>query len=156
MNKTRTIKVPAPLAYLITINVAYKVVLCIGCRRAVSPASIVEHLRRCHKTPLKVRKQVQAFIQSVPWAYDYTSIALPADGLPPQPVVPVVEGFHCQQCPFRTQSRKNMKVHGNREHAMKRVSDKQLYQVVRLQTWFRDGKERYWVVNESQQAAQER
>ena len=84
----------------------------------------------------------------MPWAYNYSSIALPADGLAPQPVLPVVEGFYYLQCPFCTQSRKSIKVHGNRVHAMQRAEDAQLYYVVRLQTWFRDGKERYWVVDD--------
>ncbi|OAF55127.1 hypothetical protein VC83_08395 [Pseudogymnoascus destructans] len=45
-----------------------------------------------------------------------------------------------------------MKDHGRNKHSMKRVDDNQLFQAVRLQTWFRDGKERYWVVDESRQA----
>jgi hypothetical protein len=41
------IEVPAALAHLIAVNVEYEVVLCVGagCRRAVSPAGTVEHLR---------------------------------------------------------------------------------------------------------------
>jgi len=52
-SETRTIEVPAAVAHLITINVAYEVVLCVGagCRKVVSLASAVEHLRRFHKTP---------------------------------------------------------------------------------------------------------
>ena len=59
---------PAALVYLITINVAHEVVLCVGagCRMAVSLAGTVEHLRWSHMTPPKVRKRVQAFIQSAP------------------------------------------------------------------------------------------
>jgi hypothetical protein len=46
-SETRTIEVPAVVAHLITINVAYEVVLCVGagCRKAVSLAGAVEHLR---------------------------------------------------------------------------------------------------------------
>jgi hypothetical protein len=39
---------------------------------------------------------------------------------------------------------------------MKRVADDELFQPARLQSWFQDGKERYWVVDESQQIAQKR
>jgi hypothetical protein len=49
-----------------------------------------------------------------------------------------------------------MKVHGNKEHLLKRIADGELFQPVRLQTWFREGKEQYWVVDESQQVAQQR
>jgi hypothetical protein len=49
-----------------------------------------------------------------------------------------------------------MKVHGNKEHSLKRIANNKLFQRVQLQTWFQDGKERYWVVDKSQQAVQER
>jgi hypothetical protein len=50
------IEVPAALDPFIAINVEYKVVLYTGAgyRRAVSPASVVEHLHRLYKTLLKV------------------------------------------------------------------------------------------------------
>ena len=38
---------------------------------------------------------------------------------------------------------------------MKRIEGYSLYRVVRLQLWFQDSKERYWVVDESQQDEQE-
>jgi hypothetical protein len=45
-------------------------------------------------------------------------------------------------------------VHGNKEHGKKRVADEDLFNPVRLQSWFREGKERYWVVNESKEPVQ--
>lgn len=39
---------------------------------------------------------------------------------------------------------------------MKQADDKEAFQLARLQSWFRDGKERYWVLDESQQVARER
>lgn len=48
-----------------------------------------------------------------------------------------------------------MKKHGNKEHGRKRVADEELFIPVRLQSWFWEGKERYWVVDESQQAEPE-
>src|SRR5436190_23953598 len=92
MTSTTIIGVPAALAYLIAVNVTYEVMLCLdaSCHRAVSPTGIVEHLRRFHKTPPTVRRQVQGFIQGLPWrTYNYSSVRLPPDGLPPQPVLPV-------------------------------------------------------------------
>lgn len=49
-----------------------------------------------------------------------------------------------------------MKVHRNKEHLLKDVADDELFQPVRVQSWFGEKKERYWVVDESQQAVQER
>jgi hypothetical protein len=41
-----------------------------------------------------------------------------------------------------------MKVHGNAEHKQQRVDNKELFQEVRLQSWFQDHRQRYWVVDE--------
>jgi hypothetical protein len=49
-----------------------------------------------------------------------------------------------------------MKVHGNKEHSMKRVENEELYNVVQLQTWFQDSRERYWIVDESRLVEPER
>jgi hypothetical protein len=151
--------IPQALSDLIALNVEYKVLICLGhgCRRAINPTGAVEHLRRFHKTEPKVRKQVQEYIQAFPFAYDHSTVPLPADGLVPQPIIPVVDGFECKHCPderFKTQSRDAMKKHGNKVHEKKRVADDELFQPVRLQSWFRDGKERYWVVDENVQAEQ--
>jgi hypothetical protein len=43
-----------------------------------------------------------------------------------------------------------MKVHGNEEHGFKRVGDDELFRKVRLQSWFQDHRQRYWVVDESE------
>jgi hypothetical protein len=43
-----------------------------------------------------------------------------------------------------------MKVHGNKEHKQLRVADHKLFKEVRLQSWFQDNRQRYWVVDESQ------
>jgi hypothetical protein len=43
-----------------------------------------------------------------------------------------------------------MKVHGNEGHGLKRVGDDELFRKVRLQSWFQDHRQRYWVVDESE------
>jgi hypothetical protein len=50
-------------------------------------------LRKIHKEKPEVREQVQEFVQGIPWEYDYSSVQLPADGLAPQPVIPIMSGF---------------------------------------------------------------
>jgi hypothetical protein len=148
--------IPQELSHLIHLNVEYKVLVCMysGCYRAVSPTTFSEHLRTKHSTTSAIRKQVRAYISEFPNKYDYKTVIVPMDGNPPQSIIPIEDGFQCQHCGYNTQSRKAMKVHGNQQHSMKRVKDDKLFKAVRLQTWFRDGKERYWVVNESRQAGQ--
>ena len=53
-----------------------------------------------------------------------------------------------------TTDRSNIRKHGNSTHDKKGLKDEEVFQAVRLQSWFQDGKERYWVVDESQQIAQ--
>jgi Orsellinic acid/F9775 biosynthesis cluster protein D len=151
--------IPAALAHLIAVNVEYGVLICIGngCNKAISPTGILDHMRKQgHPTTKASRKQMQAYAQAFPHRYDHASMPLPTDGLAPQPVIPIVDGLQCRQCTFRSTSRNWTRSHGNKAHSMKRAKDDVLFQRVRLQTWFRDGKERYWVVDESQQAVQER
>src|SRR3978361_1313029 len=86
------------------------------------------------------------------WDYDYSNIQLPNDGSAPQPVIPVSDGLQCKQCsasPFKTSSQKRLKVHGNQEHGLKGVDHDKLGQKVRLQSWFQDHRQGYWVVDES-------
>ena len=149
-----SIKVPVTLTHLIQLNVKYQVLVCLDahCCKAVSCVGLVEHFRKIHKEKPELRKQIYEYIQRIPFNYNYSTIQLPVDGLAPQPVLPVVNGFQCQHCKFYTTNRRVMKKHGNKQHIMQRVDDDQLFQAVRLQTWFRDGKERYWVVDESREA----
>ena len=156
--RTRFIAVPPALGQLIAVNAEFEVLLCVNptCRKAVSLAGAVEHLRKIHNEKPGIRKQVREFVTEIPWVYDYCSIRLPANGLAPQPIVPVVSGFQCQECPYKTRDRSNIRKHANKVHSKKGVADDELFQPVKLQSWFQDGKERYWVVDESQGIAQER
>ncbi|KFZ23152.1 hypothetical protein V502_02369 [Pseudogymnoascus sp. VKM F-4520 (FW-2644)] len=60
---------------------------------AVTPASLVDHLRRIHKTPLGIRREVARFLEDFPFTYDHSTVELPRDESAPQPVIPVVDGF---------------------------------------------------------------
>jgi len=68
--------------------------------------------------------------------------------LAPQPTVEVVDGFLCRYCDYKTQDRSNMKKHGNKAHGKQRAKDEELFRAVRLQSWFQDSRQRYWVVDE--------
>jgi hypothetical protein len=47
-----------------------------------------------------------------------------------------------------TQDHSNIRKHANKEHGKKRVRDEEIFSMVQIQSWFRNGKERYWVVDE--------
>jgi hypothetical protein len=95
---------PPALGQVIAVNAEFEVLLCVrlNCRKAVSPAGAVEHLRKIHKETPRIQKQVQEFVTKILWEYDYSSVKLLADGLAPQPIVPVISGFQCQECLYKT------------------------------------------------------
>jgi hypothetical protein len=151
--------VPAELSHLVALNAEYNVLICIDsnkCKYALKPTAISRHLRDKHKAPIEVQRLVDEYVKEFPFSYDHASVQLPADGLAPQPIIPIVNGFQCRECPFKTQSRDAMRKHGNKVHGKKRVADEDIFRVVRLQSWFGEKRERYWVVDEGQQDAQER
>jgi hypothetical protein len=130
--------IPQVLDHLVYLNVEFGVLVCLGnrCRKAVSPSAISEHLRKRHQTTPEIRKRVREYIKEFLYTYDHSTVRLPKDGSALQPVIPIIDGFQYKHCAFRSQNRKIMKVHRNKEHLIKRVENKELYNVVRLQTWF--------------------
>jgi hypothetical protein len=103
-------------------------------------------LRRKHKVQLELRKQVDRYIEGFPFTYDYSTVLLPLEGSRLELVIDVVDGFrckYCQQSPYKTQDRSNARKHRNKVHNKKRAADEDLLDSVKLQSWFKGGKERY-------------
>jgi hypothetical protein len=115
--------IPEALDHIVALNVEFGVLICLQCKYAVSPTAISRHLSDKHKTPIELRKQLDEYIRGFPFQYDYTSVQLPSNGSVPQPIIPVLDGHLCKDCPYKTQSRDAMKKHGNKEHNKKRVAD---------------------------------
>jgi hypothetical protein len=70
----------------------------------------------------------------------------------PQPVLLIINGFQCQDCDFKTQNRQAARKHSNKKHGKKRLKDEELFRAVQLQTWFREKRARYWVVDATRQS----
>ena len=47
-----------------------------------------------------------------------------------------------------SQNRWVMRQHVNKEHGKRRVRDEEIFSIVRMQSWFKGKRERYWVVDE--------
>jgi len=150
--------VPPELGRFIALNAAYGILVCTGekCRYALEPAAISRHLRDRHCASIAVRKQADQYAKELPFVYDHGSAQLPADGSAPQPIIPIVDGFACRECPFKTQGRPTMQQHANKAHDKKGAKDEEICRAVRLQSWFGKKRELYWAVDEGQRAAQER
>jgi len=148
--------IPEALAHLVRLNVEFGVLICIQCKFAVAPTAILRHFNDRHKTPIDLRKQLGEYIRGFPFQYDYTNIRLPGNGTAPQPIIPVLDGHLCQDCPYITQNRKVFRQHSNKSHGKQRVPDEELYRIVQIQSWFDDRRARYWIVDPSKQDEQER
>ena len=142
---------PEALQPWLMLNHEFHVLICHGasCQQALSPSAISRHLRDRHQVKKELRNQADQYLEQWQWPYNSHSVPLPPDGSAPQPEIPVVDGFRCQNCMFKTRNRKALREHANKEHGQKRVPDKEIMVAVRLQTWFGEKRERYWVVNET-------
>ena len=112
-------------------NVKYKVLICLGsgCRCAVRPSGFLEHVRK-QKHPITKdgRKQGKEYIQAFPHDYTSSTIALPANRLALQPVIPIIDRFQCRHClDHYSTSCKMMKVYRNKEHLLKDVANNELF-----------------------------
>ncbi|KAK6599319.1 hypothetical protein H4I96_08523 [Botrytis cinerea] len=114
------------------------------------------HLSDQHRVPIKLRKQLEEYIKEYPFQYDYTNIQLPSDSSAPQPIIPVLDGYKCQSCQFKTHGRDTARQHCNKVHNQKRMADEEMFQLVKLQCWFGTKRGRFWIVDEAKGQEQER
>jgi len=150
--------IPQAWSHLVALNVEYGVLICVAgdkCKRALQPTAMPRHLADKHSAPLELRKQVRQYVQGFPFAYDSASVPLPIDGSAPQPIIPIVAGFACRQCLYKSISRDATRKHANSAHDKKEVPDEEILRAVQLQSWFGEKRERYWIVDEGQQGQQD-
>jgi orsellinic acid/F9775 biosynthesis protein OrsD len=150
--------IPEALAHLVGLNVEFNVLICLQCKYAVKPTTISRHFGDKHKTPIKLRKQLDEYVREFPFQYDHTSVRLPSNKSAPQPIIPVLDGHLCKDpdCQYMSRNRDVIRQHSNQAHNKKRDADEDLFESVQLQSWFDDRRARYWIVDQSKQAEQER
>ena len=132
----------------LALNVEFGVLLChaSSCQQALCPDEAAIHLRRRHQARLDSRRQLAEYLEQWRWPYDFRSVPLPPDGSRPQPVLPLLDGFQCRDCSYKTTNRSVIRQHCNRVHSRKCLADHELFRAVRLQTWFRAKRAQYWAV----------
>jgi hypothetical protein len=79
-----------------------------------------------------MRKKAEEYIKQWQWPYDSQSVPLPLNRSAPQPIIPVIDGFQCQNCEYTTRNRKAAREHGNKAHSLKRVPDEEIFTAVQL------------------------
>jgi hypothetical protein len=160
--------VPDKLRSMIQLNPTYGVLICPHdrCRKAVRPSALTRHSHDEHRTTIRARQDLDAFIKKLAWKYDSQTVRLPPDGCKAQPIIPVGDGVECLFCiaesrqpTFKTRKQKSMrkmlKKHGNKVHKRYEVPDEELFREIRVQTWFRgNGEARCWRVDEGDEVAE--
>jgi hypothetical protein len=73
-------------------------------------------------------------------------------GVRPSQFLLVLEALLCKHCRSISISRVWLREHGNKVHKLRREKDEDLFTRVRVQSWFRDRRERYWVVDDAAEA----
>ena len=148
--------IPKELAHLVGLNVEFHTLVCLQCRYAQKPTYICRHLSDQHKVPIKLRKQLEEYTKGYPFQYDYANVQLPNDGAAPQPIIPVLDGYKCKGCQFKTHGRDTARQHCNKDHGQKRMADEDIFEFVKLQCWFGAKRGRFWIVDEAKEQEQER
>lgn len=127
---TESWELPLPLPEVLrpwlTLNSEFHVIIChaAGCQQALCPDGIRNHLSRKHQVTLEFRQQLREYLKEWQWQYDFRKVPLPLDGSLPQPVLPVIPGFQCKDCVFKTTNRSIIRQHCNSEYNKKRLKDK--------------------------------
>ena len=149
-------EIPAAVAHLIGINSDFAVLLCRspGCRHAQAVRGIAEHLRKVHHESPALRREAEEFgwelvRQDARFLRSYADVELLINGSRPQHIVPVVDLYSCRFCGYLTVSRAQVRMHVNRVHSKPREDDDRISTRVRLQSWYRPKRERYWVVRDA-------
>ena len=112
---TESTQLPLPLPEVIrpwlTLNAEFYVLIChhASCQQALSPGAISSHLRDKHLVKIELRRQIDEYLKQWQWPYDFQSVPLPLPGLASQPILPVLDGFHCQDCDYMTRNRSNIR-----------------------------------------------
>ena len=101
---------------------------------------------------MEIRKQIQLYLEQWQWLYNSQSVPLPLNISFPQPELPILSGFQCHRCGFKSINRRVIRQHCNSKHDQKGWKDEKLFQTVQLQTWFGEKWARYWVVDAMRQA----
>ncbi|PON20626.1 hypothetical protein TGAM01_v210500 [Trichoderma gamsii] len=128
---------------LIQINGTYNLVICLECKRALTPGNgAIDHLRNKHQASGTILQSIKDCL-ALGQANDPKTIQLPENGGPRQPVIPVEDGFKCRACPFITTSEKIANTHWR--SAAHKLEGRR-YPQVRVQSWMSGKFARYWTV----------
>ncbi|PVH69684.1 hypothetical protein DL98DRAFT_505423 [Cadophora sp. DSE1049] len=136
-------------------NPKYGVLICHQCRYAIQKTALASHLLR-HKIYRGDRQQLLSAIAKLN-ILEPSQVPLPSSGCPPVDALPVLTGYRCtvEGCGNLCASSKRMDHHWSEMHSMLATASSFSSRAcsVRLQTFFRGTKIRYFEVSSSPPSA---
>ncbi|CEL10123.1 hypothetical protein ASPCAL13248 [Aspergillus calidoustus] len=132
---------------LLWYDAKYSILICRECQYAIQKNAIQSHLLR-HKIYRDERRNLLAAIAELD-IVEPNDISVPPPGLSPIESLPIASGYRClvAGCGHLCASSKRMKSHQSESHGQAYLSDFDLLaQEVKLQTFFRGNKLRYFEV----------
>jgi hypothetical protein len=135
-----------------------RVLICLVCRRGIISdlQSVSRHFRVMHEYETVFVRKITAFVKSLPLSNDPRVAEMPPNNSPPIPMLRVLPGFSCDNCPYLSASRNRIESHlyncPNRSQVMQgRISGprKNRWREVTVQSFCQHLNKRYWTVNAS-------
>lgn len=126
----------------------YNVLLCVSCGYCVLPNAIDRHLKSIHRSPWYERRKHVKAVEQLQLA-SWEDVIYPGPDSPPIPGLPVLSGHICIRsgCQHLCATLKRMQAHWTVEHSRANQQPKEeRSRPVKLQTFFRGGGLRYFVV----------
>ena len=143
--------IPKELRGLFHLDDKHGVLICIPCKQAVEPGALAGHIKRSHPEAKGSLKVARGYSGRTPLVYTHSTIELPEDGSDEHVWLAVQEGWECTRCgsgvrPFHTINDRRLRDHKNKYHGLQGEGLKEVARKVWIQSWFLDGRERYWRV----------
>ncbi|KAI9702184.1 MAG: hypothetical protein M1820_006266 [Bogoriella megaspora] len=137
---------------LLEYDVRYSVLICRACQYAIQKSALRSHLLR-HKIYRDERQRLLSLIAQLDLLEPH-DVPLPPPSSLPIDALPILSGYHCTAtgCRYLCASHKRMKCHRNEIHGISGPSTSSFARSVKLQTFFRGTKIRYFEVSPSPQS----
>lgn len=130
--------------FLVLLEWPFGLPVCLCCRSAILPRSVMDHLRKQHKLPANLRQAVRTLLSALPSDFDASDLPRRPDNSGPVKELRVVEAFQCKRCLFIRQDLTDVRKHINQEHAASATDG---YEPIQAQSWLGGKRAVYWKVD---------
>ncbi|KAI9765866.1 MAG: hypothetical protein M1839_005302, partial [Geoglossum umbratile] len=151
---TINVQIPEFLVQHLQLDKKFLILLCLHCNNALLPTAVNYHLRRNIGLPKDIVNAATEFAKQLP-SYTNDTLPLYPDNSLPISEWPIIEGFQCRRCNFRSRRKRSVFDHTTKEHGMKGFLLEARLEEVLLQAWFSDNRAKYWKVKSMEEVIEE-